>query len=126
MNSLALRWEPFSKKVLRIIRFGNDDGCCRDQFVETDLEISGCEDVVGVGGKAEGDWKKSGNPESCARGHPGEMCVNMADPFLLQLQSDIGRLVKPKKISASPPCVESPDDFWIESSFFCSTVNSFE
>ena len=110
--------KTLSQKLLRVIGFGNDYTRCLDKFVQTDLEIPWRKNVVCVRGKAKSDWKKFGDPESGARSHPGEVCMNVVDSHVLQAQSDIHSLIKAKKIGAPAPLIESSNDYWTESSFF--------
>src|SRR5436309_138546 len=107
MDSIGVFGETFPQELLRVIRFSNNHARCADKFVQTDLEIPWREDVIGVRGKAKSDWKKFGDPESGARRHASEVCMNMADLHLLQAQPDINSLVKSKKIGSSAPLIES-------------------
>ena len=76
------------------------------------------ENVVGVRGKTKRHRKKSVDPESGARSHSREMCMNMADAQFLQAQPDINSLIKPKKIGAPTPVIECSDNFRRELSLF--------
>ena|SRR5437667_8345912 len=112
MNSIRSIWKVLAQEFFRVIGFGNDYTRCIDKVVQTDLELAWCENVIGVGGKAEGDWEKFADPESSARGHSGEVGVNVTNAHFLQAQSDINCLIKTEKISAAAPLIESSDDFF--------------
>src|SRR5438045_7049433 len=112
MGSVGAFWETFSQELLRVISFGNNYARRLDKFVQTDLETSWRKNVIGVRGKAKSDWKKFGDPESCARCHASEVRMNMTDPRLLQAQPDMNSLIKAQKIRATAPLIESSDNFW--------------
>src|SRR5207249_2814191 len=105
---------------LRVIRFSNYYARCPNHFVQADLKLTWRKNVIGVRGKAKSDWKKFGDPESCARCHASEVRMNMTDPRLLQAQPDMNSLIKAQKIRATAPLIESSDNFWRKSSFFRS------
>src|SRR6266700_7295794 len=111
MNLILAIWEALAQEFFRVIGLGNDCTRCIDKFVQTDLEISRRKNIIGVGGKAESDWEEFADPESSARGHSSEVCVNVTNPYFLQAQSDINCLIKTEEICAAPPFIENSDDF---------------
>src|SRR5438034_5596771 len=123
MNSIRSTWEVLAQEFFRIIGFGNDYTRCIDKFVQTDLEISRRENIIGMSGKAESDWEKPADPKSGARGHSSEVRVNVTNPHFLQTQSDINCLIKTEKISAAPPFIENSDDFSGQLPFFRSAAD---
>ena len=112
MNSIPATWEALAQEFFRVIGLGNDDTRCIDKFVQTDLEISRRENIIGVGSKAESDWEEFADPESSARGHSSEVCVNVTNPDFLQAQSDINCLIKTEKIGTPAPLIESADNLF--------------
>src|SRR5205823_13072537 len=64
--------DAFLQKLLRIIARSDDYARCIDKLIKPDLEVSRCENVVRVRGKAEGQREKFVDPESCARCHRSE------------------------------------------------------
>ena len=111
MNSIRAIWKTLLQKFPCVIGLRNDYTRCIDKFIQTGLEISRRENIIGVGGKAESDWEKFVDPESSARGHSGEVCVNVMNPHFLQAQSDISCLIKAEKIGTPAPLIESSNNF---------------
>ena len=112
MNSIPAIWEALAQELCRVIGLGNDYARCIDKFVQTDLVISRRENIIGMGSKAESDWEEFAGPESGARGHSSEVCVNITNPDLLQTQSDINCLIKTEKIGTPAPLIESADNLF--------------
>jgi hypothetical protein len=111
MDSIRALGETLLQKFLRVIGLGADYTRCIDKLVQTNLEISRRENIIGVSGKAESDWEKSADPKSGARGYSSEVCVNVTNPDFLQAQSDISCLIKTEKIGAPPPLIQCGDNF---------------
>src|SRR5205085_4534391 len=95
-------------------------------FIQSDFELPRGENVVRVCGKTESDRKKLVYPESSARSHAGEMGVHTIDPHLLQAQTNIDRLVKPKEIGAAIPFIQGGDNVHTELPFFRGASNVFQ
>src|SRR6202171_3951938 len=73
MNSVRPIRKPPSQKLCRIIGFGNDQAGGIYKFIEADLEVSGRENVVRGGGKAEANAKKTVDPKSGPTGAAGKV-----------------------------------------------------
>src|SRR5438034_1448740 len=111
MDAIGAFWKSLSQKLRSVIGLGNDYACCTDELIKSNLEIPRCKNVIGVRGKTKCDWKKFVDPESRARGHSGEMGVNMTNSELLQPQADVDCLIKPKEIGPSSPFIKRGDNF---------------
>src|SRR5213595_2963710 len=123
MNSIRAIRKALLQKFLCVIRFGNNYTRCIKEFIEPNLKISGRENIVGMRGKAKSNSKKSVHPESGARGHSSKVRVDMTNPHFLQSQSNIDRLIEPKKIGAPAPLIESADNLPRSFSLFCRVTD---
>ncbi len=111
MDSVCSTWKAFAQEFFRIIGLGNDYTRHINKFIKTDLEFARRENVIGMRCKAKSNREEFADPESSARGHSGEVCVNVMNPSFLQAQSDINRLIETEKIGAPAPLIESSDNF---------------
>ena len=84
MDSISAIWKTFLQKFLRVIGLSDNHARRINKLVQTDLEIPRRENVVGVCGKAETDWKESLDPKSGPRCHSREVRVNMTNLHFLQ------------------------------------------
>src|SRR5438105_15148296 len=102
---------PVGKTLLQEIRgvigHGHDRAGKIDKFVETDLEWSGREYVVGESGKAELDPEKRFDPKSGARDETGKMRVHMVNPQIAQTQSELHRLINEHEVGVLARIIES-------------------
>src|SRR6186713_1475010 len=126
MNVIGAMRKSIAQKTGGVICFGYDYACCTHKFVQCDLELSRRKNVVRVRGKTESDRKKLVYPKSSARSHASEMSVHVIDPHCLQAQTNVNRLVKPKKIGAAIPFIQDGDNLCADLPFFCGASNLFQ
>ena len=126
LHAISAITELLAQKTRGIIRFGDDYARSIHKFIQSDFELPRGENVVRVRGKTESDRKKLVYPKSSARSHAREMSVHVVNLHLLQAQTNVDRLVKPKEIGAASPFIQGGDNVCADLPFLCGASNFFQ